>query len=220
VLIQLELGGSPYIGVYARANDTVALVPPSVSPEVAAEIGRALEVTVVTTTLGGSTILGSVLAMNNKGIVVADFADDAELEPLLKAGLKVARITGKYNAAGNNILANDNGAVVNPDLGKQAITLIEEALGVPVERATLAGLKTVGSAGFATNKGVLVHPKTTQQEREIIERVLKVKADIGTINHGAPYIGAGLIGNNKGAAIGIATTGPELNRIEDALGYI
>ena len=220
MLIQLELNGSPYVGVFARANDKFVLVPPAVQPEIRDELGRALEVEVITTTLGGSNILGSVVCMNNHGVIVADFADETEVAPLAAAGLRINRISGKYNATGNNILANDYGALVNPDMGKPALKLIEETLGVPVERGTLAGLKTVGSAGFANNKGVLVHPKTTPEEREVIERILKVKADIGTVNHGAPYIGAGLIANNKGAAIGIATTGPELNRIEDALGYI
>ena len=35
-----------------------------------------------------------------------------------------------------------------------------------------------------------------------------------------PYVGAGICASNEGAVAGSETTGPELNRIEDALGII
>ncbi len=220
MLVLLDFNGSPYLGVFARANDTIALAPPGIPAPVAEELQRALDVPLHLTTIGGSNIIGSVLAMNNHGAVVADFVDDAELALLESAGLRVARLTGKYNACGNNILTNDQGAVVNPDLSRRAVELISNSLGVPAEVGTIAGLKTVGSGAFVTNKGVLCHPKTTEAELEVLERVLGVDANIGTVNHGAPYIGAGLVGNSKGCAIGRESTGPEMNRMENALGYL
>lgn len=220
MLVQLEFNGSPYLGVFARANDTVAIVPATVPQAVRDQLAQALEVEVIPMTVGGSNILGAVCAMNNRGAVVADFADEREVQPLVEAGLEVARIAGKFNAAGNNVLANDKGALVNPDLGKRAVEAVARTLGVPVETGTIAGLKTVGSAACATRKGVLCHPKTAEEDLERLERLLGVDVNIGTVNHGAPYVGAGLVANSKGAAIGVATTGPEMNRIEDALGYI
>lgn len=220
MLVQLEFNGSPYLGVFARANDSVAIVPASLQEGTRKQLEEALETRVVPMTLGGSNILGAICAMNNKGAVVAEFADEGELELLRALGIKVARIAGKFNAAGNNILANDHGALVNPDLGKRAIDAIASTLDVKVEVGTIAGLKTVGSAACATSRGVLCHPKTKQDELERLEELLDVDANIGTVNHGAPYIGAGLVANAKGCAIGTATTGPEMNRIEDALGYI
>jgi len=62
---------------------------------------------------------------------------------------------GGLNASGNLILANDNAALVHPDLSDKAIGMIEKALGVDVRKGTVGGLKTVGMAGIATNKGVL-----------------------------------------------------------------
>src|SRR5919108_375105 len=41
-------------------------------------------------------------------------------------GLKVGRIAGKFNAAGNNVLCNDHGALVNPDLSKTAEKTVED----------------------------------------------------------------------------------------------
>lgn len=220
MLLQLEFHGSPYLGVFARANDTLVVHPPALAESTVEQMARALDVKAVPATIGGSNIVGAVLALNNHGAVVADFAEEAEIRALTGAGLRVARIGGKYNAAGNNILANDAGALVNPDLGKTAVEQIREALGVPVERGTLAGLKTVGSAAVCTRKGALVHPKATEEERVFLEGLLGVETKIGTVNHGAPYIGAGLVANSKGCLIGGTTTGPEMNRIEDALGYL
>ncbi|RLF51129.1 MAG: translation initiation factor IF-6, partial [Thermoplasmata archaeon] len=43
---------------------------------------------------------------------------------------------------------------------------------------------------------------------------------VGTVNHGAPLIGSGIIANSHGAIIGSLTTGIEMNRIEEALGFL
>ena len=43
---------------------------------------------------------------------------------------------------------------------------------------------------------------------------------VGTVAFGSPYVGAGICASNNGALAGRDTTGPELNRIEDALGLI
>lgn len=219
-LIQLDIHGSPYVGVFARASDRLVIVPPAVPETTMREIERALGVEVKMLAVGGANIIGSVVAMNSRGAIVADFADETEVATLEKAGFKVGRIAGKFNAAGNNILCNDHGAYLNPDLSKTVEKSIEDILGVPTERGTLAGLKTVGSAAAVTNKGLLCHPKTGDEEIEMLEKLFKVEADIGTVNHGAPFIGAGLIANSKGAVSGALTTGPELNRIENALNLI
>jgi translation initiation factor 6 len=219
-LVKVDLNGSPYLGVFARASDKVCIVPPATPENVAAELQRALQVPIVPLSVGGSNIIGSVVAMNSHGAVVADFVGDEEISVLEKLGLKVGRVAGKFNAAGNNILVNDHGAFVNPDFSKQAEAAVAEVLNVPVERGTLAGLKTVGSAACVTSKGVLCHPKTADEELDFLEKLFKVEADIGTVNHGAPFIGAGVVANKAGAVAGTLTTGPELNRIENALNLI
>ena len=91
---------------------------------------------------------------------------------------------------------------------------------MPVERGTLAGVRTVGTAAVATDDGVLCHPKTTDEELDALEELFGAYADIGTINYGGPLVGSGLVANGSGYVAGQETTGPELGRIEDALGYI
>lgn len=185
-----------------------------------AELTRALGVPAIPLTVGGANIIGSIVAMNSHGAIVADFVDQPEIEVLEKLGLKVGRVAGRFNAAGNNILVNDHGAYVNPDFSKQAENQVADILNVPVERGALAGVKTVGSAAVVTATGVLSHPKTSDEELDLLEKLFKVEADIGTVNHGAPFIGAGVIANKFGGAAGTLTTGPELNRIENALNLI
>jgi translation initiation factor 6 len=90
---------------------------------------------------------------------------------------------------------------------------------VPVERGELGSVQTVGTAGVATNRGVLCHPKSTDEQLDRLEDVLGVPADIGTINYGGPLVGSGLIANDTGYIVGERTTGPELGRIDSALGY-
>lgn len=220
-LIQVDLHGNPYIGVFAAANDHLALVPFSSPPSLVRDLGNALGVPAVPATLGGSGIVGALAALNSRGAVVADIATEDELGVLRKHGLKVYVLEGALNAAGNNVLCNDHGAIVHPDATLAQIDGIAAALGLEtVETGTVAGIGTVGSCAVANNKGALTHPKVTPREKAHLEEVLGVKSNIGTVNHGTPYIGAGLVVNSKGAGIGRLTTGPEMNRLEDTLGYI
>lgn len=220
-LVQVALNGSPFVGVFAAANDHLALLPPLAAPTLVRDIAEALRAAPVVTTLGGSNVLGALAALNSRGAVVADIATQDEMELLRKHGLKVYVLEGKLNAAGNNVLCNDRGALVHPDVSAPELDGIAEALGLEtVETGTIAGIGTVGSAAVATNKGVLTHPKITPREKEHLEEVLGVGSNIGTVNHGTPYIGAGLLANAHGVAIGSLTTGPEMNRLEDTLGYI
>lgn len=73
---------------------------------------------------------------------------------------------------------------------------------------------------MATNEGVLCQPGSREAELEAIEELLDVYADVGTINYGAPLVGSGLVANDDGYVVGRDTTGPELGRIEDTLGYL
>jgi len=91
-----------------------------------------------------------------------------------------------------------------------AIKKVSETLGVEAVAGEVAGLPYVGSLAVATNKGVLAHPLLRDSERKLLEDVLKVPVDVGTINCGIPYVGTGLIGNSYATVVGLLTTGPEM----------
>jgi len=208
--------GNPYVGVYCVANESFALVPFDAPKALVSDISEAMGCEVTTATLANTNILGALTAMNSYGAITTGMATLAEVRPLRKK-LPFKRIKDNLNACGNNILVNDNAALVNPDLSASAIKQIKEALQVEVVQGMVAGHKTVGSVCVATNKGVLCHPATSKAELEMLRTLFKVPAAIGTLNYGAPVVGACMIANSKGAAVGFKSTPIELGRVEDAL---
>ena len=64
---------------------------------------------------------------------------------------------------------------------------------------------------------MLCHPKSREPELEALEELLGVRADIGTVNYGAPLVGSGLVANDAGYVVGVDTTGPELGRIDSTV---
>ncbi|WP_135827527.1 translation initiation factor IF-6 [Halorussus halobius] len=213
--------GSSYVGVFARATDEYLLVRPDLDDDLVADVSEELGVGTVETTVGGSSTVGALAVGNENGLLVSNRVTDRERDRIADAtGATVTELPGKINAAGNVVLANDAGAYVHPDLSREAVQAVEDALDVPVDRGDLADVQTVGTAGVATNDGVLCHPKATDDQLDRLEDVLDVPADIGTVNYGAPLVGSGLVANEAGYVVGQETTGPELGRIDQALGYI
>jgi len=220
-VLRASFTGSSYVGVFARATDDVLVVRPDADADLVADMSDELGVPAVTTTVGGSSTVGALLVGNENGLLVSSRVTAREKEAITEAvDLPVHELPGTINAAGNVVLANDHGAYVHPDLPRNAVQAVEDALAVPVERGDLADVRTVGTAAVATNDGVLCHPKSREPELEALEDLLGVRADIGTVNYGGPLVGSGLVANDTGYVAGQETTGPELGRIEDALGYI
>ncbi len=219
-MLRTAFSGSSYLGVFARATNDCLLIRPDLDGSIHESCGDELSVPVVKTTVGGSGTVGALAVGNAHGIVVSSRATDREMTAISEAvDLPVAALPGRINAAGNVILANDSGAYVHPDLPREAVQIIKDTLAVPVERGEIAGVQTVGTAGVTTNRGVLCHPKASDEMLDLLEDVLDVPADIGTINYGGPLVGAGLLANDSGYVVGERTTGPELGRIDSALGY-
>ena len=69
-------------------------------------------------------------------------------------------------------------------------------------------------------KNVNEYRRTKKEYAYSIEQVMQVQPMVGTACFGSPYVGAGICASNNGAIAGTETTGPEMNRIEDALGLI
>ena len=208
--------GSPNIGVYASVNESLSLVAANSAPGFVEDIEAMLGVETILTTISGSFVIGSLVRMNSNGAVVSGLIETAEIERIGEK-IPVTVLSDKVNAAGNNILANDKGAIINPKLSQYAEKKIAEALGVEVVRSTIAGYDTVGSACVATNKGCLCNVSATEEDMALIRDVLKVEPKKGSVNHGSKYIGAGILCNSKGALIGDETTPIEMGKIEDGL---
>jgi translation initiation factor 6 len=215
----ITFAGDPNIGVFARVLGDIAIVPPESTEEFKTAVRDALEVTLIETTIQGSSIIGSLVAGNSRGVVVSGLASEEEID-LLAEHREVLLLNESMNAAGNVIMANDTFAAVHEDMPTDLAKAIGEFLEVEVIHLTLGGVKTVGMAGVATNKGVIVHPRATERQIAMLEEIAKVPVGTGSINMGGALVGTGLLVNERGYLAGNATSGFELGRIEDVFGFL
>jgi translation initiation factor 6 len=213
--------GSPSIGVYSLATETVVILPIMLPPPKAQEYADWLNAQLIHTSISGSVLIGALACANSNGMLLPHSVREEELEHI-KAAYKgnITIMETKKTAYGNLIVANDKGAVVDPRFKENDIRKISEALGVEAVPTEIAALPYVGALATATNKGVLAHPMLKDEERKILEAVLKVPVDVGTINCGVPYVGTGLIANSHAAVAGSMTTGPEMFIIGNALDVV
>jgi translation initiation factor 6 len=211
-----DINGSPYIGVYCAASEDIAVVADTADPKAVKELAQTLGVQIVRTIIAGATIVGSLVAMNSNGVIVTNFAEQHELARFPK-GLRITKMEEKFNAAGNNLLVNDRAALVNPGVSDKTIKRLQDTLGVEVQRGRVAGIETVGSVCIATSKGVVCHPRTSEDELKWLSDLFKVPATVATLNYGTPYLGACAVANSKGAYVGSKSTPIELGRLDDGL---
>jgi len=209
-------GGNPNLGVYSAANENIAIISPDATEEYIKDVEDALSVEPIITTIAGSFVVGSLTAMNSDRLVISGLAEETEIL-ILSEKIKVFALHSRYNAAGNNILVNDNGAIINPNIDDKNLKNLENALGVKCVRSMIAGMDTVGSACKATNKGAICHPNTTEEEMQLISETLNVEVRRTTLNHGCGLLSPCLIANSKGALVGDLTTPIEMGKLEDAL---
>ncbi|MHA1794612.1 MAG: translation initiation factor IF-6 [Promethearchaeota archaeon] len=212
--------GGSNLGVYLAMNNSYFIHPPKINPKIVEFVKKINpNMVVIETFIGGSAVVGSLVAMNSKGIILPHNILDSELE-ILRANMthdfQISIIETDANAFGNLILCNDHGAIISPKIG-EAKDVISQALNVPVEILAFAGSNLSGSCGLANNKGVLVHPMISEDDAEIIAKVLKVEIDVSTINTGNPYLGGGAVVNDYGALFGRDSTGPEIQRLLEVL---
>jgi translation initiation factor 6 len=213
--------GSASIGVYSLANDRFVVIPKMVPLKKAERTAEWLKVKLVHTSISGSVLAGALACTNSNGILLPNSVREEELA-VIKSSFEgnITVMETKKTAYGNLVLANDNGAVVDPRFKKPEIKQIAETLGVEAVTGEIAGLPYVGSLAVATNRGVLAHPLLKDDERKVLESVFKVPVDVGTINCGIPYVGTGLIGNRHAVVAGSLTTGPEMFIIGNALDVV
>jgi translation initiation factor 6 len=212
-------GGSPYLGVYLRVGERAVLAPPDLPVALERDLARLLGVRAVRTTVFDSEVVGALVAGNSNGLVVGDELDDEERDAL-RSVAPVTVVRHRQNAMGNNVLANDKGALVHPEFSPEATDAISSALGVRAERGTIAGLGTVGMLGVATNRGVVVHPKATERETAVVHDLLGVPVHRSTANFGVPVVGACVVANSTGFLVGRPTTPVEIVHLQDGLNIL
>jgi translation initiation factor 6 len=172
---------------------------------------------VIFTSIGGTRLLGAMAVMNNKGMLLSSFSSDEEIEVMRRlTRLNVERLSSRFTAVGNLVLANDQGALVSPIFKGEVDRQVQDVLGVPAISCTVAGYYQIGSMVVATDTGAAVHPKASEEELAIITKTLKVETEPVTVNGGMPFLSSGLLANSKSVIVGSLTSGPELIMISRA----
>jgi translation initiation factor 6 len=215
----IDYAGDPHVGVFSRVINDIAIVPPEAPEAFVAALRENLEVDTVITTLQDCSLIGPLLTGNKQGMVVSGLITERERKILGDYG-ELFLMSGPATASGNMILATDTFAAVHPDMDVHLAEEIEEFLKVKVLKLTLGGIKTVGMAAAATNRGILVHPRTTSQELEQLEAASGLPVGRGSVNLGSGLIGTGLVVNTNGYLAGFQTSGFELGRIEEVFGFM
>ena len=220
MLKRVDIVGNPNVGVFVLATDDFAIVPYNLIDEKAEIIKETLEVDVVRSSISGSNLIGSLAVANSNGIVVSPHVLDREVKQFEELGLKVATIPSQFTAVGNVVAANDYGAIVSPFFSEDACNIIEDTLDVDVESRAICGSDIVGSLIKVTNSGFLISKNATSSEINLARKVFGVEGDIGTVGRGIPLVGACSIANSNGAIVAKGSTGPEMARVEEALGFL
>jgi len=216
---QLDFHGDPNIGLYGLATERFCLLGPET--ESAKKLEEVLKVPVHNVHVLHLELIHILIAGNARVVVVPDILlerDLAALEHALSRHRATVHVIDTEQALGNLVLMNENGIAIPPALRKHQREL-EKIFGLPCKVTTIAGMTPLGTLGVATNKGCLVHPQVKDDEAKALESVLGVPLDIGTVNFGSPYPGSAVIANSNGFAAGTGTSGPEMGRIAEALGF-
>ncbi len=220
MLKRADIIGNPNIGVFILATDDITIVPNNLSDDKVQLLKEILEVDVIKSLIAGSNLIGSLATANKNGIVVSPHILDKEIKQLENTGLNVATIPGNYTAVGNIVACNDKGAIASPFLSEDAVNVLEDTLNVNVEPASMLGSDIIGSLISVTNKGFLIGSKASADEVDFARNIFGVEGNIGTVGHGISLVGACCLANSHGAVVAKESTGPEMARVEQALGFI
>ncbi|VVB54821.1 Translation initiation factor 6 [uncultured archaeon] len=211
---QTRVDGEDFVGLLAVATDAYAVISPGFKGS------EVFGVPTVQTKIYGTKLIGLFAVGNSNGLLLPSFTSDGELADLRKKlgdGVQVERIEEEYNTLCNFIAANDKGCLASREFAKNPI--VKDVLDVEIVEGKIRGHPEVGSYLAVTNKGFLAHPHADDQLKDL-ESILKVPGKTGSVNQGLPFIRAGLAANSNGYVTGLMTTGIELNRIEEALGFL
>jgi translation initiation factor 6 len=213
-VLKTNFDGNPSVGLYGFATDKYCLMGKGLKKKVIEQIEGALGVPVYTITINNSPLVGAYCVGNEEVLFVPEIIKEHEEKELEKLGIPYKIIKSNFSALGNNLVIKED-CLANPefedDIGKK--------LGLKVVKIKLGGHNAVGSCVVSNSKGCLVNSDIEEKGIKEVEKILGLDAGIGSVNRGNPYVRSGIICNSNGYILGGETTGAEVLRIENALGF-
>jgi len=216
-LKQISINGEDFIGLMGMSTDNYAIISPKF-PDI-----NVLRVPILKTMLYGTNLVGLFCVGNSNGLILPYFISKNKIALIKRflsengIDIEIGTLKSKYTAVGNMIACNNNAAIVSPKI--RSIRIIEDILDVEVIRSTIGEHDEVGACCVVTNKGFVSHPDA-RDEIEKLSEIFNVNGSIGSVNFGFPFVKSGLIANSNGYLVGSRTTGIEIGRIDEALGFL
>lgn len=218
---KLRILGNDYVGAWVTATDKFFLLGNDVSAGEERTIRNTLGVDGIRTSVGGFGFTGIYISANSNGVLMPHGTEEQELRALRQQlpNARVEILASEYNALKNNILANDRIAIINPSYSREEEKKIADVLNVETARSAIGGYSTVGANNILTNRGLVLNNRASEREKSRTEELVGMKSEQSTANLGSVSVGLCTIANSNGLVVGDATTGFELARIADALGF-
>jgi len=220
---KLNFNGDPNVGLRALATDKFCLIGRDVPEKYDAKLEEVLGVPLIRTNLYNTPLVGIFAVANSTHLFVPDIIFKSELEnlkvKLKKHNIKIITLKTDHTALSNSIVLNDKICFTSTLIETQVIEAIKNT-GLEVFQTDLAETKVPGSLGILTNKGAIFAPNLSDPEIKLIEKALGFEIGLGTVNMGNPFLSSGIIANSNGFIIGSLSSGPEIARIDEALGFL
>lgn len=222
--LKLNFHGDPNVGLHGLATNRFCLVGRCATEEQAAEIEKVLKVPVFRVGLYGTDLVGLFAVATCNSVLLPDIIFPNELEKLKKelaeVAAKVYTIKTEHTALGNGILINENHGIISTVYDKKAVAQIKKAFpDVKFEQFDIAGLSIPGSLGKVTVAGGVFSPNISDSDIKKIEKIFGFEIGLGTVNMGNPFVSSGIIANSNGMIMGSMSSGYEISRIFESLGF-
>ncbi|HIF05105.1 MAG TPA: hypothetical protein EYQ80_06930 [Candidatus Poseidoniales archaeon] len=107
-----DMLGTGQVGVHVAMVGRVLFAPLQLTKTDVESLEETLGMEVAQLSIGGSALVGALIAGNTNGIAVADIATEEDLDRLTSFGDVVVMESG-VNAAGNLLIVNENGVIAS-----------------------------------------------------------------------------------------------------------
>ena len=222
--LKLNFHGDPNVGLHGLATDKFCLLGRCATEKQIDEIKQVLGVPIFPVGLYGTDLVGLFAVAAQDSVLLPEIIFPHELDKikkeLAKIGVKIYTIKTEHTALGNNILINDKHGIISTVYDKKAVAQIKKAFpDVKFEQFDLSGLAIPGSLGKVTSKGGIFSPNISDAEIKMLEKLFGFEIGLGTVNMGNPFVSSGIIANSNGLVIGTMSSGYEMSRIFESLGF-
>jgi len=222
-VVKTSIAGNPNVGMFAFITDSFALVGIGASDVDVETIKRIFKVPVHQLNICGTSLLGVFLGGNEKFLLVPHIAFEEEIKKLKvveQYGTKIVVVQTSFTALGNITILKDDVLLANSEIEDKTLNFIAKETGAKtIKRIEVADTDVIGSALIITKKGGLIHPDVSNETIEELEKLLKVRLTLGTVNWGSPFVKSGILANSHGFIIGHMSSGPEVANTDEALGF-